>query len=282
MSQGTRAAGRHSQSPRVETSEKASASPPFFTRYGFSRTGNRDEPLTIEPYPQICRHAALRATVVASAVDLVGSLFTREAAGNDILYTTDLSVRIPNPGIPERVTTRGHVLRAGRTSVTTGVDLLVDGESWAYGQTRFSRMPRPDGERISIEDLALPLEFARNPLSHPLQEEVGIEVVDARRGNVEVTLRTSLLNAEGTLQGALVALLVEVAAESLAESQHEAPQIVTELDLRYLSTARVGPVVSEAIWIGGADQAMSRVDLRDRGRDDRLTATALLRVAPAH
>jgi acyl-coenzyme A thioesterase PaaI-like protein len=267
--------------PSVSRSAQHPPSPPFFTRYGFSRTGVRDSPLTIDPYPEICRHGALRATVIASAVDLVGSLFTREAAGKDILYTTDLSIRIPTPGIPDRIETHGEVLRAGRKSVATGVALRIDGKAWAYGQTSFTRVPRPDEERISLEDIALPSELARHPLSRPLEEEVGIESVDPGRGIVEVLLRPPLLNPEGTMQGALVALLVEVAAERLAEFHLKTPQIVTELDLRYLSTARFGPVVAMAFWIGAPEHGMIRVDLKDRGNDDRLTATALVRVADA-
>ena len=254
---------------------------PFFTRYGLSRTSDRDAPLTIEPYPEICRHGALRATVIASAVDLVGSLFTREAAGKDILYTTDLSVRIPHPGIPDRIEARGERLRTGRKSVTTGVELRVDEAVWAYGQTSFTRVPRPSPETASLADIALPEELPRHPLDQPLEDEVAVEILDAGRGVVEVPLRPALLNPEGTLQGALVALIVEVAAERLAEAHLGTPQVVTELDLRYLSTARVGPVVSEGRWIGRAEQGMIRIDLRDRGNAGRITATALLRLTPA-
>jgi acyl-coenzyme A thioesterase PaaI-like protein len=256
-------------------------SPPFFTRYGFSRTGDRDEPLTIDPYPEICRHGALRATVVASAVDLVGSLFTREASGDDILFTTDLSIRIPRPDRPEHLRARGELLRAGRKSVTTGVEISDAGRIFAYGQTSFTRLERPAAERVPIESLILPRELERHPLTRPLESEVGVEIVEARHGRVKVALRPGLLNAEGTLQGALVALLVEVAAESLAESHHGTPQVVSELDLRYLSTAKVGPVCSEAAWIGPPDKGMIRVELVDQGRDRRRTATALIHVEPA-
>ncbi len=265
--------------------QSAETHAPFYTRYGLTRTGDREAPLVIAPYPEIRRHGQLRAAVVAAAVDLVGSFFTREAAGTDILYTTDLSIRMPRPGPPAELRTRGRLLRRGRTGVTTAVELLTGDEFgdevWAYGETTFARQPRAADDRVSPAELALPDTFARHPLSRPLEDEVGIEIVDAARGEVELVLRPQVLNREATLQGALVALLVERAAEAIAEHRLATPQRVTELDLRYLATAKVGPVRSRAAFIGEAKDGMLRVELLDTGREDRLTATALLRVAAA-
>ncbi len=265
--------------PRLKS--RAEAHAPFYTRYGLARTGERENSLTITPYPPVCRHGSLRATIVAAAVDIVGSLFTREVAGTDVLFTTDLSVRLPRADLPDSIFARGRVLREGRTGVTTGVELVAGGSLWAYGETSFARQPRAAGERVTAAELALPQVFASHPLERPLDEEVGVEVLDAARGAVELPLRPAVLNGEGTLQGALVALLVERAAESLAESRLGAPQRIAELDLRYLSTAKVGPVRSWAGFVGEPELGMIRVELRDAGRGDRLTATALLRAAPA-
>jgi acyl-coenzyme A thioesterase PaaI-like protein len=256
------------------------SSPPFFTRYGLARTGDRDAPMTIEPYKEVCRHGALRATVIAAAVDLVGSLFTREAAGTEITTTTDLSLRIPEPGCPTKLTAHGRPLRTGRSGVVTEVELVTSDGPWAYGQTSFARMPRPESQQVTLEDLALPAALPQHPLTRPLEQEVGVQLVDANRGSIEVELRPALLNPEGAMQGALVALLIEVAAEQLAEHDRRAAQHVVSLDLRYLSTAKRGPVVSRALWIGTPAKGMMRVELRDRGRDDRLTAAAIVGVVP--
>ena len=83
------------------------------------------------------------------------------------------------------------------------------------------------------------------------------------------------------MQGALVALLVEVAALTRASVETQEPQAVCELDLRYLAAASVGPVTGAAEWIGPPDACMLRVRLFDRGRDNRLTASALVRVTDA-
>jgi acyl-coenzyme A thioesterase PaaI-like protein len=272
--------------PRPIPHPAAEARPPFYTRYGITRTGVRDAPLVIEPYEAVVRHGHLRATVVAAAVDIVGSLFSREIAGTDILFTTDLSIRMPRPGPASDLRVRGRSLRSGRSGTTTAVELFTGegtgGESlWAYGETSFARVPRAPGSNVQAVDLALPRVFASNPLLRPLEDEVGVEILAAARGEVELVLLPQVLNTEATLQGALVALLVERAGEALAEDRLGTPQRVTELDLRYLSTAKVGPVRSRAAFIGEPSDGMLRAELRDVGRDDRVTATAFLRVAPA-
>ena len=103
---------------------------------------------------------------------------------------------------------------------------------------------------------------------------------DPDSGRVEVVMRDALRNAEGGMQGALVALLVEVAALALADAVCSVPQVVTELDLRYLAAGRTGPIVSEAHWIAGPAGETVRVELRDRGHGDRITTAAIARVAP--
>ena len=73
---------------------------PLFTRYGLTRTGDAAAPLVVEPYAAVCVDGALRATVVASAIDLVGGFVTRALAGSEATFTTDLSLRIPATGGP--------------------------------------------------------------------------------------------------------------------------------------------------------------------------------------
>lgn len=260
--------------------------PPFFTRYGFSRTGNPESPLVIEPYPEICAGPALRATIIASAIDLVGGLLTREIAGVDALMTSDLSLRIPEPGVPTRLRVHAERIRTGRKLVTTGVRIESEDRLFAYGETTFVRIPRAKENAPPLEALQTPAVIEKNPLTAPLAEEVGIRLEASVPGRVRLELRPALLNPEGIMQGALVALVIESAALSLADGSLSGTDAaaaatlhaVSSLDLRYLSSTSVGPVVGEARWIGPAEAQMIRVELRDQGRDNRLTASALLAV----
>jgi acyl-coenzyme A thioesterase PaaI-like protein len=73
----------------------------------------------------------------------------------------------------------------------------------------------------------------------------------------------------GTIQGGAVALLVELAAASLADRP------VTSLQIRYLSAVRGGPARTSAHALN-ADTV--RVEVRDAGSADRLTAVAIVGV----
>jgi acyl-coenzyme A thioesterase PaaI-like protein len=255
-------------------------SPPFYTRYGLSRSGDAGMSLVIEPYPEIVRGGVVLPTVLASAVDIVGSLFTRKIAGTDLTFTTDLSVRSPARFVPERILARGELLRAGRTMITTGVTLEARGEFFAYGETTFMRVAR-SGDPRTLAELGLPAVIPHHPLRRPLRDEVGVEVVDPSEGRVAVVLRPELLNLEGSMQGALVAHLAQTSAEVLAEHHHAKTQVVTDLDIRYLSTAKVGPIEASASWVGTPADGTLRIRLFDRGKEGQVTAAVLARTAAA-
>ena len=258
---------------------ESAAAPPFYTRYGFSRPEDAPTELIIDPYPEICAAGALRATVVASAIDLVGGFHTRKIAGTDATFTSDLSLRIPTPGTPPQLTARGEGLRAGRRLISTSVGLEANGTPYAFGMTTFARIPRPPEEAPDLASLSTPLVIDRHPLDRPLDAEVGIELIDAAEGFLRLPLRPALLNPEGVMQGALVALVVECAGLARANAALPRPQVVTELDLRYLAAASEGPLESRAQFIGSPGDRMLRIELRDTGRAGRLTTAALLRVA---
>ena len=62
-------------------------------------------------------------------------------------------------------------------------------------------------------------------------------------------------NPNGTLQGGMVALLAESAAEDLLEARFGEPVVVTDLDIRYLARAEHGPVRTSCRLIGAGPEA---------------------------
>ena len=86
---------------------------------------------------------------------------------------------------------------------------------------------------------------------------------------------------EKDVAGKLAALVAERAAESLAEDALQRPQVVTDFDIRYLAMGREGPIYSSAQWVAGPERRVMRVELRDRGNQDRLIVSALARSADA-
>jgi acyl-coenzyme A thioesterase PaaI-like protein len=97
-------------------------------------------------------------------------------------------------------------------------------------------------------------------------EEIGARVISA--GVAELDRVPYVMQPAGTIQGGAVALLVELAAESVAGAP------VTDLEIRYLAAYRVGPARATASVIA---PGLIRVEVHDVGRPDRLATVALAR-----
>ena len=115
-------------------------------------------------------------------------------------------------------------------------------------------------------------------LTRPLREEAGIAVLDPMSGVVEMDVTPELRNPAGTLQGAMVALVAEAAAEEVASVRFDLPAVVTDLDLRYLAQTAAGPVRTRCCLLGDGPDAPIQVELVDRS-SDRLTTLAYARTA---
>jgi acyl-coenzyme A thioesterase PaaI-like protein len=162
----------------------------------------------------------------------------------------------------------GEIVKKGRSTVA-GEVFFFDAETMApvaYSYLTFMGSPRPQDR---------PPAFTRGmrtvgTMEQPFPEYVGARIIEP--GVVDMERTPFVVQAAGSLQGGAVALLGELAAETLTGSP------VIDLDVRYLSAVRVGPGRATATLLG---QGLVRVEVRDRGRDDRLTALALARVASA-
>ena len=98
-----------------------------------------------------------------------------------------------------------------------------------------------------------------------------------------------LRNPWGIIHGGATAYALDVAARSLivgaTEPAAATGAIVTDLVIHYLSPGRVGPLVATATRIGGdggdggdGRDHLVRVEVRDRGADDRAVSLAMTTV----
>jgi acyl-coenzyme A thioesterase PaaI-like protein len=161
-----------------------------------------------------------------------------------------------------------HVVKAGRSVVVCGVDITDDdGHPVAIGAASFMAAPDPH--------LALPDDVARHAMAitpgrlHlPFAARAGCR----RRapGVAELPRSDDGLNAAGTVNGGLLALVAEEAALSLTPGA-----TLSSMALRYLRPVRTGPAVATAEVRAG----LGRVVVRDAGGgDDRPVVTATTRV----
>jgi len=235
--------------------------------------------LALHPRPELLRHGALRASIIAFLIDVAAGVVLDDDPEAWML-TSDMSVRLRPLPAPSFLSTRTTILRRGRRSATATVDLVSDeGEPLATGAIGFARLQRRETDPVkppaSPGRMATMFDGSRT-LDRPIREEAGIVVLDAAAGALEMRVTPELRNPAGTLQGAMVALFAEAAAEELASARFNRAAVVTELDLRYLAQTGEGPVQSACTLLGDGPDAPIQVELSDRS-SGRLTTLVYAR-----
>lgn len=222
---------------------------------------------TVVPEMWVPGTTSLRTSILATWVDHVCGLAAIGVLAPRVPVTLELDVHVydhlPTDGTVHAV---ARVLKAGRSVVVCGVDVTDgDGSPVAIGNASFMAAPDPG--------LALPDDLddqmtrtAPGRLRVPFAERAACE----RREAGVAALRRSEdgLNASGTINGGLIALLVEEAALSLAPGA-----TLTSMALRYLRPVRTGPAVATACERAG----LARVEVRDEGGDGRSAVTGTTR-----
>ncbi len=240
-----------------------------------------DGVLTLElvPTPATLHHGVVRASVLSFAIDAVAGI-TLDQDPEAWAFTSDMTVRMRPGPAPDRIVATNTVLRQGRRSATCRVELKADdGSPIATGAIGFVTVPRREGDPpkfVLRPDQAPGLFDGIGVLTRPLRDEAGIEVVDAEEGIVQVDVTPALRNPAGTLQGAMVALVAEAAAEDLVAARFGSPAVVCDLDLRYLGQAKVGPVRTKTRLLGDSPDAPMEIELVDLSTD-RITTLVYAR-----
>jgi acyl-coenzyme A thioesterase PaaI-like protein len=237
--------------------------------------------LSLRPRDELLRGGALRASIIAFMIDVATGVVLDDDPEAWML-TSDMSVRMRPLPAPSFVSTRSTILRRGRRSAAAAVDLVTDeGAPVATGAIGFARVERRPTDPLkppaSTGRLSTMFDGSRT-LDRPLREEAGIVVLDAATGALEMEVTPELRNPAGTLQGAMVALFAEAAAEEVASARSGRTAVVTELDLRYLAQTGEGPVLSKCTVLGDGPDAPIQVELSDRS-SGRLTTLVYARTA---
>lgn len=212
---------------------------------------------------------SLRTSILATWVDHVSGLAAMDVIAPQVPVTLELDVHLyedaPADGTVHAV---AHVVKAGRSVVVCGVDITTeDGRPVAIGAASFMAAPDP---HLELPDDVSRYTAAVTPgrLRLPFAERARCR----RRGPgvAELPRSDDGLNAAGTVNGGLIALVAEEAALSLTPGT-----TLSSMALRYLRPVRVGPAVATADVRAG----LGRVVVRDAGGDDeRPVVTATTRV----
>ena len=226
--------------------------------------------LELQPQPETLHHGMVRASVLSFVIDVVAGIPLDQDPAVWTL-TTDMSVRMRVVPAPKYVEARNLILRQGSRSATCMVELTTDeGQAFATGAIGFLKVPRRADERpkpnVPLGEIPLIFRDATR-LTRPLREEAGIEEVDAADGVLLVEVTPELQTPAGTLQGAMVALVAEAAAEDLLATRFGVPVVVTSLDLRYLRRTQAGPIRTRCRLLGSGIDAPVQIELVDTSTD---------------
>ena len=235
---------------------------------GFSQRLEGDEmhgEVAISDVIRVPGTSMVRPSVIAKLADVATGALAHRTTAPRIALTVDLAVHslsVPESG---RLAMVAHLVKAGRTTIIGESRFAEPGgeRPVAIAHATFTPSPRPQDVQA---DTRGPRTSAPDPLGSPYAEQVGARVV--RPGVAEVDHHPAILQASGTIQGGVIALLGELAAESLKGMP------VIGLEVRYLSTVRVGPARATATGMGGA---VVRVEVRDAGNHVRLASLIMAR-----
>lgn len=225
---------------------------------------------------ELCTDAGhARAGALATLVDVIGGGLAASTAAPDWIATADLTLHLVRGAEPGAIVeARGVVLRAGRTTVVIEVDLRDEGDrDLGIATMSFSTLPR--------RDINPDVDAVRNPgpttmatgssrLAVPLADALGARVIDAGRGVVDVPVRDWSRNSMGAMQGGVVAMIADLAAETALRAASGEPLVVTDLQVTYLGFGRVGPVRSRVDVLElTPGHGAARVELVDAGAENR-------------
>lgn len=208
-------------------------------------------------------------SVLLTLADIVVGILAGAATAPRVSVTVDFRVRLLRRPPPGRYQADGRVLRTGRTLTVGETRFVVPGEAdpFAMAVGTFVASPRPvDVRPDGFEGRSVPRE--RPTLAVPFTERLALDV--HAPGVAEVPLRADLTNSTGTIQGGVLALLGEMAAQTIASAAAGRTFVVDDLDVRYLRASRVGPARSDAQLLHlDDDRATVEVEIRDTGMGDR-------------
>jgi uncharacterized protein (TIGR00369 family) len=206
--------------------------------------------------------------------DSVAGLCGGLAALPGWVVSTNLMVRAVRLDVTGPLDLHAGVLRAGRRAVVTSVEITdrgAAGELVADGALTSAVLVPAGGAPAHVRPLRLEAPAPTDDLP-PLAEFLGITARDAT--TIAVELDDHLRNPWGILHGGATAALVDLAGRHATGGA-----ATTDAALHFIAPTRSGPVTTTVEVVGErADGALLRVEVRDEGAGDRVTAVGVTTV----
>lgn len=235
-----------------------------------------------------------RLGIIGVTVDAAGALTALVEALPDRIATQDLSYTASGHARQGPLIVSCRLLRAGQRLITVAAT-LADGcgnddpdQATPVGEAilSFSLIPnRPGNDDLShlhepvIERRTMAM-AASGFGDTSLWEAIGLDVVDAAAGVVQVPMTDYVRNSFGTINGGVMIMAAEAAAELAAQHALGAPVAAMSLNYRFLDQTRIGPAQTQTTVLRHGDQgAVAIVRLIDTQRDRYLAGYAVIQFA---
>lgn len=217
----------------------------------------------------------LRAGALLTVSDNIAGLTCGLGALPDgWVVTTNLMLRIAGTAhVDDTLHARSRVLRRGKSAVVADLDLRDERGARVAAGMLTSAVLVPEGgpphwPRPARMDHA---RVADAPDLPPLYDWLAVR---PEPDGASLVVFDELRNPWGIVHGGVTAALVDAAATNVA------PGATRDAVVHYLAPNRVGPVRAHATAIGTRpDGTVVRVEVRDQGSGDRLTALAVVTVS---
>jgi acyl-coenzyme A thioesterase PaaI-like protein len=212
------------------------------------------------------------------------------ASQPDWTATADLMIHEAAPLVHGPTILESHLTRAGSRLIVVGVD-LYDGDGLtdmdelgdeitltrvATGLVTFARVPASTSsasatwDPLSTIGIRRHLERDGDLPTEPLLDRIGLSVVDAPAGVVELPNSPYVQNSRGRINGGVLGMVFQGAAEAAAPGS-----VGSDMHIHYLASARVGPLRTETHVVREVDDhVVCRVLAMDAGADDLVVAQA--------
>jgi uncharacterized protein (TIGR00369 family) len=231
--------------------------------------------------------------IMATLADIVAGAIAVQAVYPDWMATAGLSLHTTGLANLGRVAVMGSLVRAGGQSVIVQADLVEEsGPDFSIKRSVGSaliscarlvrREDTPNVEGRELHDERFRLGGAGAGLERPFPERVGIRILDAARGRLELPLTDYVRNSFGALQGGMMTMLADLAGALFAGNASGRPMTTRDMEVHFLSLGKVGPFRATCRMLRRtAGSVLTRVEVVDAGADDRLLSVAVNASAPS-
>src|SRR5262245_5677308 len=246
--------------------------------------------VSLAPVDDAVRNAAGAASLgfLTAVVDVTAAPIALIAGQPDWTATADLALHATDWLTLGPAVVDSRLVRAGSNIVVIATELFdgngiadLDGRSdklarVAHGLVTFARIPARASASAGRFDPARMVGQRRRmnptapPSPAPLNVRIGLQVLDAERGVVELHNSDYVRNSFGTINGGVMGIVFQCAAEAAVPGF-----VATDLQIHYLAQAKAGPARTTVdILRRSSDHAVCVIEAADAGNENVVLALA--------